>query len=73
MKHQLKELTKVVGKKYQHIKMTVGTYRVNILPCSQFLVKGKIRIDLQSLNKEQVRTKVMHAFIFRYYINQHPK
>jgi hypothetical protein len=41
MKYQLKELTKLVGKKHQHIKMTLGTYRVKHFALFSILGEGE--------------------------------
>ncbi len=73
MRHQLKESTKLVGKRVQHIKMTLGMHRVKHFALFSILGKGEDKNWSPKLNKKQVRTKVVHAFIFRYNINQHPK
>jgi hypothetical protein len=70
MRHQLKELTKLVGKRAQHIKMTLGIHRVKHCALFSILGKGEDKIRSPKLNKKQVKTKV---FIFRHNINQHPK
>jgi hypothetical protein len=41
MKHQLKELTKLVGKKDQHIKTTLGTHRVKHFALFSILGEGE--------------------------------
>jgi hypothetical protein len=71
--HQLKELTKLVGKRAQHIKMTLGIHRVKHSALFSILRKGENKNPSPKLNKKQVRTKVVHVFIFRYNINQHSK
>jgi len=73
MRHELKESTKLVGKRAQHIKMTLGTHRVKHFAMLSILGEGEDKNRSPKLNKKQVRTKVVHAFIFRCNINQHPK
>jgi len=41
MKHQLKELTKLMGKRAEHIKMTLGTHRVKYFALFSILGKGE--------------------------------
>jgi hypothetical protein len=41
MKHQLKELTKLVAKRAQHIKMALGTHRVKHFALFSILGEGK--------------------------------
>jgi hypothetical protein len=41
MKHQLKESTKLVGKKDQHIKMTLRTHRVKHFALFSILDEGE--------------------------------
>jgi hypothetical protein len=41
IRHQLKELTKLVGKRAQHIKMTLGTHRVKHFALFSILGKGE--------------------------------
>jgi len=73
MRHELKESTNLVGKRAQHIKMTLGTHRVKHFAMFSILGEGEDKNRSPKLNKKQVRTKVVHAFIFRYDINQHNK
>jgi hypothetical protein len=40
-RHQLKELTKLVGKRAQHIKTTLGTHRVKHFALFSILGKGE--------------------------------
>ncbi len=72
MRHQLKELIKLVGKRAQHIKMTLHAHRVKHFAMFSILGEGEDKNQSPKLNKKQVRTKVVHAFIFKYDINQHP-
>jgi len=73
MRHQLKDLTKLVGKRAQHIKMTPWIHRVKHFALFSILGKGENKNRSPKLNKKQVKTKMVHAFIFRYKINQHPR
>ncbi len=71
VRHQFKDLTKLVGKRAQHIKMILAIHRVKRFALFPILVKGGNKNRSPQLNKKQVRTKVVHGFIFRYNINQH--
>jgi len=73
MRHQLKESIKLLGKRTQHIKMTLQAHRVKHFAMFSILGKGEDKNQSPKLNKKQVRTKVVHVFIFRCNINQHPK
>jgi hypothetical protein len=73
MRHQLKEWIKLVGKRAQHIKMTLQAHRVKHFAMFSILGEGENKNLSPKLNKKQVKTKVVHAFIFRSNINQHPK
>jgi hypothetical protein len=72
VRHQFKDLTKLVGKRVQYIKMNLAKHRVKH---ALFSILGNWGNKNRSpkLNKKQVRTKVVHPFIFRYKINQHAK
>jgi len=41
MRHQLKELTKLVGKRAQHIKLTLGAHRVKHFAMFSILGEGE--------------------------------
>jgi hypothetical protein len=62
-----------VEKKAQHIKMTLAAHRVKHFAIFSILGEGEDKNRSPKLNKKQVRTKVVHAFIFRFNINQHSK
>jgi hypothetical protein len=73
VRHQFKDSTKLVGKRVQHIKMTLAIHRVKHFALFSILGKWGNKNQSSKLNKKQVRTKVVHPFIFRYKVNQHAK
>jgi hypothetical protein len=73
VRHQFKDLTKLVGKRVQYIKMTLAKHRVKHFALFSILGKWGNKNRFPKLNKKQVRTKLVHPFIFRYKINQHAK
>jgi len=57
MRHHLKDVTKLVGKRAQHIKMTLWIYRVKHFALFSILGKGEIRTDLPSWIKNKWEPK----------------